>query len=99
MRHAAVGLAPLVLAASGAASTPSLPTRPAAASDQIGAVIRELVAAAERNDCKTVLRLGEPLVAPGRRDLPVEIEAATLTMVAECADDVGAKQKAYDYAV
>ena len=91
----AAGLGPFVLAC---IATPSAADTNAASARTI-AQVRQLSAAVDRKDCKSVLRIGEPIVAAGRHELPSEIEAATLLLVANCAYSEGATQKAYDYAV
>lgn len=56
-------------------------------------------AAAERDDCKGALKLGEPLVRPGRSSLPDDARALVHAVVAECAYLEGDKAKAYDHAI
>jgi tetratricopeptide (TPR) repeat protein len=92
-------LAPFVAALCAAAASPLSATDANGPPETVIAQLRELGAAANHNDCKGVLHIGEPLLSQKSAGLPADAEAATYELVANCAYSEGAKQKAYDYAL
>lgn len=85
-----LGAALLLAAGAGSAAAPS----------KVGKTektLQRLVTAAELEDCKTVLRVGEPLLRAGTTALPAKIEAYVIGQVASCAYSNGEVTKALSY--
>jgi hypothetical protein len=87
------GLATLLAAMAGVAAGPGL----AAAPPDRDAAAQRIAAAAERDDCRTVLKLGPPFLLAAAADEPGL--AAIFEAVASCERDKGALNDAYRLAL
>jgi tetratricopeptide (TPR) repeat protein len=66
---------------------------------QLEQALKAIDAANTAGDCRKVLTLGEPLLAARRGKLEPKLEAALDTILAQCASDTGARDKAYAHAL
>jgi tetratricopeptide (TPR) repeat protein len=99
-----VGIRNVMRAAGGALLLSALiaasaPARAADSDRQLAELLKALDAANNSADCPKVVKLGEPLLAARHGKLPPKVEAALETIVAQCAYDTGAKDKAYVHAL
>src|SRR4051794_6576262 len=84
---AAIGMAGLA-AASGQAA-------PKADAGGLRQTMSEIAAAAGRNDCKTIARLGVPVLDRQTAGLPADVVAELYDLVVGCEWDAGATERAY----
>src|SRR3954466_16292949 len=92
----AVAFALALGAAAPAQAAPATAKQP---DEKMVALLQALADAAARNDCDAALRLGEPLVENGMRDLADNLQSIVYGMVADCSFRKGRKEKAHAYAV
>jgi tetratricopeptide (TPR) repeat protein len=91
--------AALLLLALGTGSATPAHAAPAGVDGRAVQTLQAIDAAIKANDCPKVVKLGEPLLKRQGGKLSAELEAALDTIVAGCAFEAGAKDKAYAFAL